>query len=351
MLRWLLLFALFLPTGFAHAFTYQWFTDVETRPLGDDNDYQPFGNDSVNGYIRSNDTITIAGAGMFGQIITTAPDFIHGLDYNPTFMEPPIFNALPLPLPPVPSHLRQFATRYYNPGDDMQMRIRIIGAMADVWTWPLGEALDTLTAQHEQIPIEGFDRCIFTETPLEFFGIDIVGTVTVGSAQVVRLMDDVRVGGPTSGPPEYRVYQGNPNYVGIVSEGQIKIGNTPANGRENSDGQGFWQVNPALTDIVINAHLFALGGFTFEQQNDPDSGYVCSCSPDWRGSIYLYGAITQGQRGYLSRTNNGGTGYSLEVRFDSRLLLHSPPCFFRRLIPRTPRPTPCTSAMSLSTKR
>ena len=45
MLRWLLLLALCAPTGFTQAFNYTWFTDVETRPLGDDGDYQPFGPD------------------------------------------------------------------------------------------------------------------------------------------------------------------------------------------------------------------------------------------------------------------------------------------------------------------
>jgi hypothetical protein len=71
-----------------------------------------------------------------------------------------------------------------------------------------------------------------------------------------------------------------------------------------------------------------LGSFTFEDENDSDSGYVCECSPDYRGDIWLYGALTQGQRGYLSRTNNGFTGYQLHLRYDHRFNQQLPPCFF-----------------------
>ncbi len=286
--------------------------------------------DTLNGRVHSNDTIAIMERPVFYDVVTThAPVFWQGTGYNPEFHIPPIFRAPIVQIPEVAQNLRQFATNYYAPGIDKQMRIRIHGAQADVWTWPLGEALDTLTASHDQIPLGGGDKCIFTETPLEFFGIDITGSVTVGSAQLVRLMDDVRVAGPTSGTPEYRVSPSNTNYVGIVSEGQVKIANTWANGRENSNGPGFGQQNPAYTDIVINAAIVALGeSFTFEQQNDPDSGYVCSCQPDDRGTIYLYGSLTQRRRGYVHRSNLGSSGYGKQYRYDSRFLRKRPPCFF-----------------------
>jgi hypothetical protein len=313
----------------AHAQFYTWFTDREDRPLGIDNDYQPFGPDSggINGTVRSNDTITIAGSGWYDRILTHAPFFIQGPGYDPHFAEPPVFNVLPVQLPDIAALLRQYATNYYDPGSNKQMRIRIVGSVAHVYTWDWGVAFDSLLALHEQMNIWN-GTCIFTESPLELEGRDVIGKVTVGSAQMIRITNDVRVGGPTSGPPEYRVSSSNDNYIGIVSEGDIKIGNTTANGRENSAGLGFAQNNPELTDIVITAAIEAMGSFTFEQQNDSDSVYVCDCSPDWRGQIYLYGSVVQGRHGYLSRSNNEGTGYSLQLRFDTRLLLQRPPCFF-----------------------
>jgi hypothetical protein len=123
------------------------------------------------------------------------------------------------------------------------------------------------------------------------------------------------------------------NIMGIVSEAQVKVANTPANGRENSAGQGLNQTNPNLTDVVITAAIVALGeDFTFENQNDPDSGYVCIPCPgngrDDRGTIYIYGSLTQMRRGYVHRSNLGSTGYLKQYRYDRRLLLARPPCFF-----------------------
>ncbi len=321
---------LLITTHIAFAQYQGWITGQEPWPPNGDSLWSPYATgDTFVCSVHSNDQMAIFGSPVFYDMVRThASSFWQGPGYNPEFHLPPVFGAPIVPVPGVAESLRQFATNYYSPGNDKQMRIRIIGAQADVWIWDLGEAFDSLTAQHEQIPLGGGDKCIFTETPLELFGFDIQGSVTVGSAQVVRLMNDVRVGGPSSGSPEYRVLPGNTNYVGIVSEGDIKIANTPANGRENSNGLGFDQMNPALTDIVINAAVVAAGSFTFEQQNDPDSGYVCDCAPDWRGQIYLYGSVIQGTRGFLSRANNDGTGYRLMMRYDSRFLRRRPPCFY-----------------------
>ncbi len=307
---------------------YMYLSNYERTNFGDQIKF--WSEDTLNGRVHSNDTIAIMGRPVFYDVVTThAPEFWEGVGYNPEFHIPPIFRAPIVQIPEFAENLRTFATNYYAPGNNKQMRIRIIGALADVWTWDLGVAFDSTEAQHDQIPLGGSDKCIFTETPLEFWGFDITGSVTVGSAQLVRLMDDVRVGGGTSGTPEYRVLSSNTNYVGIVSEGQVKIANTPANGRENSNGAGFSQGNPALTDIVINAAIVALGeSFTFEQQNDLDSGYVSSTIPDDRGTIYLYGSLTQLRRGYVHRTNNQSTGYAKQYRYDSRFLKRRPPCFF-----------------------
>jgi hypothetical protein len=232
-------------------------------------------------------------------------------------------------IPEVLCYYREWATHYYNPGFGWQMRCRITGSDVTLWTWDLGIAFDTVTNNME---IEIFDlgslpEIIFTETPLELMGFDVTGDVVIASAKLIRLMDDVRVGGPTSGPPEYRVAENNPNYIVIASEGDIKVANTIANGHGNSNGLGNSQTNPSFSDIVITAALYALGNpatgfagsFTFENQNDPDSGYVYGSFPDDRGQIFLYGALAQRRRGYLHRSNNTSTGYLKQIRWDERL--------------------------------
>ncbi len=83
---------------------------------------------------------------------------------------------------------------------------------------------------------------------------------------------------------------------------------------------------------MITAALHALGGsFTFEQQNDPDSGYVCFDCPgdgrDERGTIYVYGSIWQRRRGYAHRATRGSTGYLKNYRYDQRFRQTRPPCF------------------------
>jgi hypothetical protein len=146
--------------------------------------------------------------------------------------------------------------------------------------------------------------------------------------------------------PEWRVNIHNPNYVGIVSEGDIKIANTWANGSERSSGLGRNQTNQNLTSIAITAAVVALGrnetlftgSFTFENQNDTDSGYVCTpcgCTsnpggdpPNCAGGPYqgdrrgrsICGFDNATTRGYVHRSCCGGTGYLKRYRYDERFL-------------------------------
>jgi hypothetical protein len=309
-----------------------WVVNDETRPYGVDEDYQPFGpGDTTECWLQSNGAIPINGAPVFyGRVFTHASGFDEGPDFDPQFIGgSPVFNMPAVPLAEVASILRSHASVYLAPGSDRQQRVRITGQQITIWTWYLGVAFDSTNpgTRRDDLPLSG-PTCIFSEAPLELYAFNVQGRITIGSAQRIRLLNDVRVGDPHSGPPEYRVGINNANYIGIVSEGDVIIANTYANGRENSSGLGFGQPNQSLTDIVLNAYIVALGSFYFENQNDADSGYVCDCSPDWRGNIWLWGALEQGHRGYLSRTNNGGTGYKLHLRYDPRFDYSRPPCFY-----------------------
>jgi hypothetical protein len=307
-----------------------WMTNEEPHAPYGDSVWSPYATgDTFVCRVHSNDTIPIFGSPVFYNVVSShASGFYEGAGFDPVFIgPPPSFGAPIRPIPDVVENLRNFATNYYNPGPDKQMRIELIGSMAYVSTWDWGVAYDPLIAQHEQVNI-GSGTCIFTESPLELEGINVSGEVTVGSAQLIRITNDVRVGAPTSGPPDYRVSPDNHDYIGIVSGGDIKIANNTENGRENSAGLGFDQPNQDFTNIAITAAVRCAGSFTSEQQNDPDSAYVCECSPDWRGTVYIYGSVVQGTRGFLSRQALGGSGYRLMMRYDSRFEEQMPPCFF-----------------------
>ncbi len=85
------------------------------------------------------------------------------------------------------------------------------------------------------------------------------------------------------------------------------------------------------------------GSFSFEDQNEADGGFTPNPtiwewytgayeygnpgSPDERGDIHLWGAVTQRRRGYVHRSNHNGTGYGKDYHFDDRLRTMAPPYF------------------------
>jgi len=99
----------------------------------------------------------------------------------------------------------------------------------------------------------------------------------------------------------------------------IVIANTWENGREG--GMSFPDINQERRDIAIHGLVFAANSsFTFEEQNDIWDPYQCPTPPanDNRGRIYLTGAVHQRRRGYVHRSNHGGTGYYKSYYYDDR---------------------------------
>jgi hypothetical protein len=207
-----------------------------------------------------------------------------------------------------------------------------------MYRWDTGTPLDSTDVWDVQIPTTE-RMCIFSDGPLEIRG-HFSGQVTIGSAADIRLIDDIVYddaqfpeGRPTN-PEQSR------NLLGIVSEGNVVVANTIENGRNNSSGRGLAETRRQVSSITITAAIVALGeSFTFEQQNDPNTGYLCivpcGCTPDGRGggpddrgTIYLYGSLTQMRRGYVHRSNCSSTGYLKHYRYDKRFLTSRPPCFF-----------------------
>ncbi|RPH96376.1 hypothetical protein EHM69_01540 [candidate division KSB1 bacterium] len=308
---------------------YMYLSNEELTSFGDRIKF--WNGDTLNGRVHSNSMIAIMQSPVFyDQVTTTAEDFWRGSAYNPIFHGPlPIFRAPRVEIPELAQRLREGASEQGNFLDYQGKTIRACfnGGSVTLFRFDTGAPFDSTDSW--SIPV-GQGTCIFVNGPLEIKGT-VTGKVTIGSHGTCRILDNIRYSDsnvrtgvtPTS----------SSNILGIVSETDVKIANTPENGRENSGitgGQsGNNQTNQARTSVVITAAIVALGeSFTFENQNDPDSGYVCDCQPDDRGTIYVFGSITQMRRGYVHRSTRSSTGYLKKYVYDKRLLRTRPPCFF-----------------------
>ncbi|MCB9357398.1 MAG: T9SS type A sorting domain-containing protein [Calditrichaeota bacterium] len=284
-----------------------------------------FGSDTIWGVIRSNDCISsqnVNGLPVFYDcIISSAPSFCGGSPNPPgVFLGcDPVFNAPEIVFPDQAVYLRDEAAMqghfFSMPG--MEWRGELSGNVLNLYYFEEGTLFDSLfLPPFLQINLTGVPApVVFVDGKL-----DLEGTVTatgahlwIGASDDIRLTDNVMLQGTNSvnGALPDAAYEPNGSKLVIVSEGNVVIANTWENGRDNR-AQG--------SDIVITALIFALGNsFTFEQQNDTQELYVSPSFPDERGSIVLTGAITQRNRGFLHRSNNGGTGYNKVFHWDSRM--------------------------------
>lgn len=303
----------------AYAINYQYFSDQELTVFGDRVKF--WHEDTCAGPVRSNGQIAIMENPMFYDfVITTAEEFWHGAGYNPGFFHPeyPVFNAPELPFPENATMIRQRAFDqgfYFNAGPNMQAWVRIRHDTLRVTWAEFGEPFDSLNYEDVLLPDSAV---VFFEAALRLSG-QVSTTLILGASGRIGLEDNIYYASTDYFPP-VPPPQSHPEKFTLISENEIKILNTPQNGRGNSNGLGQGQENPDFTDIVLHGIYVALNeSFTFDQQNDPDSGYVCACQPDERGTIWLYGSLMQMRRGYVHRSNNTGTGYAKHYRYDNDL--------------------------------
>ncbi len=304
---------------------YQHLTDFETSATFPGDIIRFFGRDTLWGPIHSNDWIATQNVGglpaAYDIVSTTRPSFrpgspIPAMQFNAA---PPVFNADYIPFPDDLSYLREAAeergTFFYIEGHEWYFSI--IGAEAFVYHWPEGEQLDTTTSDYEIVPLDITGPVFFVDGKVNIRGVlsPQLCQLLLGCSNDVRLIDNLIIAGTnlTNG----RLPAGATSRIAIASEQGIYIANTPENGREGCGGQ---YANHSRCHIVITAFLFAMGThFQFEQMNDVNDPYISPVSPDERGNIVLTGGITQKHRGYVHRSNLGGTGYNKVYHYDERL--------------------------------
>ncbi len=330
----ILLLSILVPSGFCQPLTdYLYMTDHETTIYNQIIWF--WGRDILEGDVHSNDYIGMKGIEgqphFYGGVVSTSqPEFICICGADPYFEYEPQFSVEPLELPENLLPLRDLSIQqgnYYpnNPQDRQQGRLvgSENGWILELWEMgiPYDSTIITLLDTITYNPNNNW-LCLFFEGDLELYGDAIQGKNIIGAAGNMRLLDNLMVEGATidsSGVEDID----NDNMLYIASEGDVVIADTYANGRGNGDScpEGHERKH-----IVITSGVFAVGeSFTFEHQNDSWDPYRW-CDPegphagemDERGDIYLYGSLVQHRRGFVHRSNCGGTGYSKRYTYDPR---------------------------------
>jgi hypothetical protein len=337
-----ILFAGFLiaVASMAYGLNYMYYTDEEITRLGDRVKF--WHGDTLCGPIRSNGEIALMQDPVLCDfVISSAADFWRGGSFNPDPMGDyiTVFDAPRLEMPTRANQIRALATEqeyFFAGGDSLDARVEVLTDRLRIWWSPRGMPFDTMTFAERMLPDSAV--VFFDCSELHLFGT--IGTkLIVGASGTVLLEDNLIY---ASANNRGIAPAGHPEKLAVVAERDIKIQNTFANGRQNSsitDGSGTSQTNQNLTSIALDGVYVALGeSFTFEQQNDADSGYVClpcGClpppgnggGPDDRGYVHLFGCIMQSRRGYVHRSTCSSSGYLKNYHYDSDLKFWNVPIF------------------------
>ncbi len=295
--------------------------------------------DTLWGRVHSNDQIGIKiSPHFYGPISSCADDFVYMNVGAPHFEYDPLFNVAPVFFPTTANSIRNNARPFVSDMEGRLMtRVKFDVGTVEFWQRPLGgvgEGDEELVLSIAS-PAWG---AMFVDGQCEVDGV-VTGKMTLGSSGDMWLIDDIRYQGagadngrfsdmPTpENVDNVRAQMKNfPHQLGLVSESNIIIRDNNANGKENGFANGGNQ-GVGRHSIIIDAAMVALGeSFTFQHQNDDFEAYQ-GPEPDERGIIHLTGAVTQWRRGYVHRSNHGGTGYGKDYLYDFRLDERPPPFY------------------------
>ena len=323
---------------------YLYFTNFESTIFEEKIKF--FNGDTLWWDVYSNDEIAIMQSPVFySKVFTVADDFWHGSGYNPIFYGPdPVFNADTIPFYSTLDDLREGAASYGAfiniPG--MQYRCTFLGPDGfKISAWPLGLPFMDTIVYASGPPADG---AVFVDGRLEVTGVvvdlggshtdlGVQGRQSIGCSGDMWLLDNIRY--YDSNRFTGAIDSSTQFMLGLQSEGNVLIKNTFENGRDN--GGNLYPNDTWRKDIIINAGIVALGeSFSFEDQNDvitayggrlPEWYYSEGTQPDERGQIHLWGQVSQFRRGYVHRSNHGGTGYLKDYHYDYRFYFDPPPYY------------------------
>jgi len=268
-------------------------------------------------------------------LVTTSQDsFING-NQNPYFGFGPHFKwpvaIFPEQLTAIRSEAVDQGNFFENEDSTLQFRCEAADDGWNWWSWGADDPWDSTRTIDDGVVEYENETVLFFDGRLQLFGEEVDGETTIGSSGDICLMDNLVFSSINiDNLPDF-IPDSTREKLGVVSENDIFIADTWRNGR----GNGLYEQGGRheRKNIVITAALLSLNErFTFEHQNDEDDDYVW-CDPegehqgerDERGTIFLRGSIAQNRRGYVHRSNCGGTGYAKDFYYDFRLLDNPPP--------------------------
>jgi hypothetical protein len=294
---------------------YMYLTDKETSLTFPGDIIRFFGRDTLWGRTHSNDWIAtqnVGGLPVAYDIVSTAKPGFRSGSPNPAFRflgGDPIFNHPIVLLPELANPLRECSMTQHFEQFGEEWRLSLRGRTGYLYHWPEGTEFDSVAATRLTINLSPA-ASVFVHGRLEIEGaVEPDGCrLTVGCSEDIWLIDNVMIIG--TNPANGTLPAGATSIIGIVGEQWIYIDNTTANGRENCTNGDHTNTNHARCHIILTCALVALGeSFQFHQMNDVFDPYI-GPNPDERGNIVMTGSITQRWRGYVHRSNNGGTGYN-----------------------------------------
>jgi hypothetical protein len=319
---------------------YMYLTDLETTRFNEIIWFWTY--DSLYGRVHSNDFIGLKySPHFFGPISTCQNRFLYFEPQNIYFAYQPQFNVPEVMFPRRAETLRGAANPMISDQNGTYMtRIWMKGGGGiTIYQYEIGLEAPTLydpgegAVNFHDLPIQQWGA-IFVEGQVEVYGVHM-GNLTIGSSGDMWLVDNIQYDGTRRGDGwiddnSPGAQQNFPHMLGLVSESNIIIQDNVYNGRND----GFGQHGPTSYDfhsIIINAGMVALNeSFTFEHMND-DWEFYQGPNPDERGIIHLTGAVTQVRRGYVHRSNHGGTGYGKDYHYDFRFDTRPPPYYLEAM--------------------
>ena len=284
-----------------------WFTNTESYG---GTDVWFVTNDSLNGPVHTNDSFNISGNPSFPDLIDPHPTEEHGpsVNYmhpgvdNPNFAQPVDFNVDTIAMPTQATALRSAAAsggRVFTGNTTITLNANA--------TMNVTNANGGFNNTNMPIPANG---AIFVQNKVsgnkitEYGDVNVSGTLngrlSIGANDVLIIAGNIQY---NSNP------QTNPNStdtLGLIAEGDVVIlqGACPNNG-----------------NLAIQASVMAMA----------DSFYLENWDTNMKGTLNVYGGITQNQRGpvgtFNTNTNAKASGFSKNYLYDRRLR-DAPPPFF-----------------------
>ncbi|MCB2211033.1 hypothetical protein KQI52_02845 [bacterium] len=330
---------------------YMYLSDIETAAPPDssgDDVIWFYTGDTLYGRVHSNDYIGIKQSPVFYGPVSTSKDEFREYAASAHFEYEPQFNVPEVYFPEQADDIRNGAANQGNffSSNNNTWLYQFEGNNGG-WDWYKWERGTGVEPNDNNVIDFGYvayslNTICFVEGDLYIKGELVQGKSTISSGGQMYLIDNVKYADVSVVAPS--IPDNSPNILGLVSEKNIIIRNSTRNGKENGGND-----NPNAphdqAHIVITAGLVALGqSFTFEHQNDTIEGtcnanstpqeapwdhgsYLYTGGQDERGYIYIRGAVAQQRRGYVHRSNCGGTGYDKSYDYDFRLQTNPPPLY------------------------